>query len=242
MLKAYAINKSYGNTKILKDVDITVEPGEITVLIGPSGSGKTTLLKCLSLLEHPDQGTISLDGIHYNFPIPKNKQIKLPYPNLTVVFQQLFLWPHLTLRQNIILPIKKQLHKHNHDYLNELIELFDMVEFIDRYPNEVSLGQKQRTALVRALVLKPSYILLDEITSALDVEQVSKVLSHLQTLCQMGIGILIITHLIGFARRAGHNIVFLDKGKVLEAGGKEVIDSPKNGRLNQFLSVIESAR
>jgi len=116
-----------------------------------------------------------------------------------------------------------------------------MAEFIDRYPNEASIGQRQRTALARALILDPSYILLDEITSALDVEQVSVILSHLQALRDKGIGVLLVTHLIGFARRAADRVVFLDEGKVLESGGPDLLDCPKNERVRRFLSVIESA-
>jgi ABC-type polar amino acid transport system ATPase subunit len=127
------------------------------------------------------------------------------------------------------------------EYLNELISLFDMKEFVDRYPNEVSIGQRQRAALVRSLVLNPSYILMDEITSALDVEQISKILIHLQFLKEQGIGILITTHLIGFARRAADKVFFMDNGRIIEFGGPELIDFPNNPRVKQFLSVIKSA-
>ena len=222
----------------MNSVDITVAPGTITVLIGPSGSGKTTLLRALSLLDPPDTGSITVGSTTHQFLPGKDVKIRPPWPNVTAVFQQLFLWPHMTLRQNITLPLNGKKKQQNIDYFNELIQLFDMASFIDRYPNEASLGQRQRAALVRALVLNPSFLLLDEVTSALDIEQVSKILLHLQTLCDKGVGILLITHLIGFARKAGDQIVFLEDGYVLESGGPELIDYPQHTRVKKFLSVM----
>jgi len=241
MLSAQNVFKSFGERQVLRGIDISVEPGKIAALIGPSGAGKTTLLRTLSLLDPPDSGKIAVDDIAYTFPLGLDDGIKPPWPDVTVVFQQLFLWPHLTLRENIILPVRNKKKIDNGGHLDELIKLFDMAEFIDRYPNEASIGQRQRTALARALILDPSYILLDEITSALDVEQVSVILSHLQALRDKGIGVLLVTHLIGFARRAADRVVFLDEGKVLESGGPDLLDCPKNERVRRFLSVIESA-
>jgi len=237
MLIGKNITKKYGDNIVLEDVDVVIERGKITTLIGPSGSGKTTLLRVMSLLDHSDSGTISIDGSDYQHPAEGEDAI-LPWPKISVVFQQLFLWPHLTLRQNILLPLSgdKDL-----SHMEELLTMFDMNEFIDRYPNQASLGQRQRTALVRALVLEPEYLLLDEITSALDIEQVAVVLKHLQMLRDKGVGILIVTHLLNFAQRASDQIVFLDHGRVLEAGGKEVLTKPKHERIKKFLSIIESA-
>ena len=116
-----------------------------------------------------------------------------------------------------------------------------MKDFIDRYPNQVSIGQRQRAALARALILNPSYVLLDEITSSLDVEQVSAILLYLQVLRDRGIGILIITHLINFARRAADSIVFLDEGRVIEKNGPALLDNPTEDRVKRFLSGVESA-
>lgn len=241
MLIGKGIRKSYGGSEVLRGVDITVEPGKITALIGPSGGGKTTLLRSLALLDAPDSGTIVMDDTSYEFPLHQRQKITPPWPRITVVFQQLFLWPHLTLRQNIELPLRKRKAAEGNGHLEKLIETFDMSHFINRYPNEASIGQRQRVALARALVLDPAYVLLDEITSSLDVEQVSAILSHLQALRDRGIGVLIITHLIGFARRAADRIVFLDEGEVVEGGGPELLDSPGQERVKRFLSVIQSA-
>lgn len=226
---------------VLRDVNIDVRPGHITALIGPSGAGKTTLIRALSFLDPPDQGEITLDGVSHKFP-PTNHKHPSPWPFLTVVFQQLFLWPHLSLYRNITLPlINKENDGRNHELLEELIDRFEMRGFVHRFPNQVSLGQRQRAALARALVLDPKYVLLDEITSALDVEQVAALLGYLQILRERNIGILLVTHLLNFARRAADQIVFLDNGQVIECGGPELLDTPKSERIKRFLSTVEAA-
>lgn len=266
MLEGRKLIRTVGTRKIIDNVDLELLPGEISVIIGPSGSGKTTLLKLLAMLEPPDSGTIVVNEREYTFP--SDKKIPPPWPLITVVFQQLFLWPHLTLFQNIKLPLtlrsgwkpglerrKNQQESVNAAHsvqdnsadsseqrrLEDLIELFDMGNFVHRYPNESSVGQRQRAALVRALVLQPEYLLLDEITSALDVEQISIILSYLKRLSKKGIGILIITHLLNFAREAADKVIFMDAGQIIESGGREVLDSPAHERVKKFLSVIESA-
>ena len=200
MLAAKGLYKTFGAKTALQDVDITVKPGTVTVLIGPSGAGKTTLLRCLGLLDQPDRGFVSVDDATFAFPRSKpNAHTAHPWPDLTVVFQQHFLWPHLTMRENILLPARHR-GKATASAFTELVDLFEMAEFIDRYPNEVSIGERQRVALARALVLEPKYILLDEITSALDVEHIHAIFKHLLELRSRGIGMLLITHLLGLAR------------------------------------------
>ena len=240
MIKAKNIHKTFGNRKILDGIDMTIEQGKITCLIGPSGSGKTTLLRSLALLEPADSGQIWLDDIRYDFPLDGSIRIP-PWPNMTVVFQSLFLWPHMTLRENIKLPAMRAGHADVEKRLEALIAFFEMETFIDNYPNEASRGQQQRVALARALMLKPRYILLDEITSALDVEQVAKVLEKLQLLRDQGIGIFIITHLLGFARRASDHILFLNNGKIEEAGPPSILTNPQSERLRHFVATIEAA-
>ncbi len=241
MLEGSCLAKSYGGHNILSDVNIQLDPGQISVIIGPSGSGKTTLLKVLSLLEYPDAGTITIDDWQSTFPLRNKQKIEPPWPKVTVVFQQLFLWPHLTLLQNITLPATLRHQDEKQEKARELIKLFDMEKFIYRYPNQVSLGQKQRAALVRALLLEPKYLLLDEITSSLDVEQVAIILTHLKELASRGIGILTVTHLLHFAKEAADRVIFMDGGQIIEHGGKEILLNPKQERIRKFLSVIEAA-
>jgi ABC-type polar amino acid transport system ATPase subunit len=241
MLKGTGLTKSYRGQKILDGVDVQLEPGQISVIIGPSGSGKTTLLKVMALLDAPDAGSISVDDWHCNFPLQDAAKFAPPWPKVTVVFQQLFLWPHLTLLQNITMPVTLRHQEQKQERLQELIKLFDMEGFIQRYPNEASLGQRQRVALVRALLLEPKYLLLDEITSSLDVEQVAIILTHLKELAATGIGILTVTHLLHFAQEAADRIIFMDSGQIIDQGAKEVLLNPQKERVKKFLSVIESA-
>ena len=236
MLIAQNIHKSFGDKRVLNGLDLTIKPGEITCAIGPSGTGKTTLLRALGCLDYPDHGSIEIDGKHYCFPLSEKCEKPNPWPHLTVVFQSLFLWPHLTLRENIMLPARNYNPEADKD-IEGLISIFDMGHYIDKFPNEASIGQRQRVALVRALMLNPKYILMDEITSALDVEQTSKILTKLTHLKERGIGIFIITHELGFARNASDHIVFLDNGRVAESGGPEILKKPQTNRLKEFLNM-----
>ncbi len=244
MLTATAlVKKTPDGRPILKGVDFTLEQGELVALVGPSGSGKTTLLRCLSLLDPADSGDITLDGVMYPFPLPAGvtrveETNTKPWPKVTAVFQQLFLWPHLTLRENILLPVEGQAGLQTD--LDDLVRQFGMADFIDRYPNETSGGQRQRAAIARALILKPRYLLLDEITSALDIEQTANVLGLLHIVKKRGIGVLLITHHLGFAKDAADRVLFMDNGAIVEEGKTGILDKPKSKRLDQFLKAAEA--
>lgn len=241
ILKAQNLKKTYGTNVVLEDINIELHSGTITTLVGPSGSGKSTLIRALSLLEPPDSGTISLNGTKYCFPnINNDLTIQNPWPEITVVFQQLFLWPHMTLKENISLPLKKYDKFETKDLVDSLIQQLDMASFADRYPNEVSIGQRQLAAIARALALKPKFLLLDEITSALDVEYVSMILDILNILRDEGIGIFIVTHIIGFARRSADQVLFIDRGKIVESGGPEILTNPESERMKNFISIVKS--
>lgn len=243
MLIGERLSKRYGGAVALENVNIAVHPGKVTAVIGPSGSGKTSLVRGLSLLVPPDSGRITLDGTTYDLPVARTI-VPPPWPTVTVVFQQLFLWPHLTLRENILLGTHRR--GHSVGLLEEMIGMFGMHQFVDRHPNEVSVGQRQRAALARAVALRPTYILLDEITSALDVEQTSVILDYLLTLRERGIGLLVVTHMLNFVRRLlakgeGDQVAFMDEGRILEIGGLEILDTPTHTRLRKFLSSAERA-
>lgn len=239
MLTAKNITKKYQGQEILKGVDITIEPGKITSLIGPSGAGKTTLLRALSLLETPDFGEIIVDDIKHTFPLKNNEAITPIWPKVSIVFQQLFLWPHLTIRENILLPLKVKNINRDAE-LNKFIELFGMADFIDNYPNQTSIGQRQRAAIVRAIMLHPTYLLLDEITSSLDVEQVNIILSHLNVIRDAGVGIFIVTHLINFAEQVSDKVIFMDAGQILEEGSVDILKNPTHPRVKKFLSIVKN--
>lgn len=234
MLSARNIHKTYDGRKILDGIDLNIKAGEITCVIGPSGTGKTTLLRVLCMLEQAEHGQIILDDEPMQFGQ------NAPWPKVTAVFQSLFLWPHLTLRENIMLPARNHNPDANKD-MEGLIRLFEMEQFIDKYPNQSSVGQRQRVALARALILNPKYVLLDEITSALDVEQTAKILNKLTHLKERGIGVFLITHSLGFAKEAADQVIFMDNGKIAEQGSATILESPKTERLAQFLSLARIA-
>ncbi len=231
-LEARGVRKSLGGQEVLRGADLAVAPGAITCLIGPSGCGKTTLLRALAFLDLPDGGALALDDQAWDFPLAGAPPA--PWPEVTAVFQSLFLWPHLTLRENIMLPARRRNPNAEKD-IRGLAALLDMEHFLDKHPNQASGGQRQRAALARALILNPRYVLLDEITSALDLEQSAKILTKLTHLRERGIGVLLITHTLDFARRAADLVVFMDAGRVAEAGGPEILDRPATPRLAAFL-------
>jgi ABC-type polar amino acid transport system ATPase subunit len=240
MLECKAVDQSYGSQRILKGVSLTLAPGSVTVLMGRSGSGKSTLVRAMSMLERPTSGEVLLDGVEMSNreqgPIRSR-----PWPEVTVVFQQGFLWPHKTVHENISLPAK--LRGLDLNGLHDLARELSIEHCLKRYPNEVSVGQRQRAALARSLLLQPRYLLLDELTSAQDIEQVSRILSLLLRYVKGGTGILAVTHHIGFARTLLANstdprFAFLDDGEVVEDGGSESFEQPKSARLAEFLSAI----
>lgn len=213
-LTASGIGKTYGNVVALADVSITIDPGEIVAVMGPSGSGKSTLHRLLVCLEPPTSGTVNLDDDLVSSPVESHPI----WPRVTAVFQQLFLWPHLTLRENIHLPLRRVEPAERSVRVREVIERFGMSGFIDRYPNEVSGGQRQRAALARAIAVKPAILLLDEVTSALDLEQQDILSDHLCQLRTLGLGIMVVTHSQSFAESCSNRVVCIRRGRVFSEG------------------------
>ena len=237
MLSGAEIRKEIGGQQILQGVSIDVAPGTITALLGPNGSGKTSLLRALALIDPPGSGRVQIDERVYSFPATTKLPEIPPWPTVTVVFQQHFLWPHLTLKDNIELPAKLRRVVDWQSDAERIVSKLELGAVLNRFPNQVSGGQRQRAALARALLLKPSYLLMDEITASLDLEQTREVLSLLPELKQQGTGMLLTTHLIGFAKHVSDRVVFLDGGKIVEEGGPGILDAPATPRLQAFLSV-----
>ena len=236
MLAGRDIGKRFdGNAAILQDVSIEISRGKATVLLGASGSGKSTLIRALALLDPPDTGSVAIDGDWYSFP-QKGKKAITPWPAVTVVFQSLFLFPHLSLGGNILLPLEGQMTPARKDWIDHLVQAMAIGDLLKKFPNQASVGQRQRVALVRALALEPRYVLLDEITSALDVEHVAAVAKLLSEIKARDVGILVSTHLLGFAREIGDQFVFLDHGRVAESGDIATLSKSTHGKVRQFIT------
>jgi len=233
MFIAKNISKSINNKKILDNISLELKQGEITILFGSSGCGKTTLCRNLTLLDHPDSGEIEIDTKRYTFPTNQQKDLTIP-DKVNMVFQQLFLWPHLTNEANIKLAIAK-FTKEEEKRFNCLVKLLNIGNILAQYPNESSVGQNQRVAIARVLILEPKFIFLDEITSALDIVQINNIVKLLKQLKKEGIGMLVISHDMYFIEQIADNIIFMDNGKIIEKGSKGILQNPASILLQEFL-------
>ena len=216
LIKVEGLKKYFGNNEVLKGINAEIHKGDVMVVIGASGSGKSTFLRCLNLLEEPTDGKIIFDGIDIN---DRNVDINLHRRKMGMVFQQFNLFPHMTVLKNMILGPVKLLKKSKEEATKEAMELLERVGLADRandYPSQLSGGQKQRVAIVRALCMNPEVMLFDEPTSALDPEMVGEVLEVMKRLAKDGMTMVVVTHEMGFAREVGTNVVFVDKGVIVE--------------------------
>ncbi len=235
MIQAHNISKSIQGIKVLDVASLDIDSGTILVIMGPSGSGKSTLLRNVALIDTPDSGSISIDDQEYNFPDQDKPLSKVGlYPNLTLVFQQFFLWPHLTIFENIKLALKGSKFVSDEKIL-EICTFFSVQSILHKYPNEISVGQKQKVSLIRAFMLKPKYLFLDEVTSALDIESTMIMLSYLKKLKAEGVAILFVTHALHVAQKIADKVIFLESGRIVESGGKEILFKPLTDRLKQFI-------
>ncbi len=218
---------------------MSVDKGEVVVIIGPSGSGKSTLLRCINRLEEPTSGKIFLDGVDIT---DSRVDINKVRQRIGIVFQQFNLFPHLTALQNITLgPIKiKKMDKREAEELGmKLLEKVGLAEKADYYPAQLSGGQQQRVAIARALAMNPEVMLFDEVTSALDPELVKEVLDVMKQLARDGMTMVVVTHEMGFAREVGDRVIFMDDGVIVEEGKPEqIFSNPKHERTRKFLSMI----
>jgi len=242
VLEIIDLRKSFGETLVLHDVNLTVPEHTATVLIGASGSGKSTLLRCINLLEPIDDGLILLDGQEISDPAVNVDVIRR---KLGIVFQSFNLFPHMTIRENITLaPIKVQ--GKSRDEANELadglLKRFDLMEKADEYPDRLSGGQQQRAAIIRSIAVNPRLLLLDEVTSALDPVLVNEVLSIVRDLKSDGMTMVLATHEMGFATQVANQVCFLESGLILERGTPEqVLKAPSHQKTKEFLKRVHEA-
>lgn len=239
MIKLENVHKSFGKLNVLKGINLSVNTGEKLVVIGPSGSGKSTLIRCMNLLEVPDKGKITIDGVEITKPKAAVNKVR---ESVAMVFQQFNLYPHKTVLENLTLaPIrikgvdKAEAEESGLAYL-ERVGLKDKAR---AYPAQLSGGQQQRVAIARALNMKPRVMLFDEPTSALDPEMIQEVLDVMAGLTEDGITMVVVTHEMGFARKVADRVIFMDQGDILEEGTPEhFFVNPTNERTKFFLSKI----
>lgn len=235
MIRTRNLRKYFGSNHVLRGIDLTIEDGEVLVIVGSSGSGKSTLLRCLNLLEKPTYGSVFVDDVDITQPHVNINKIR---QHIGMVFQQFNLFPNMTVLDNIKLAPKK-LRKVSDRKANrgakELLEQVGLANKANEYPQHLSGGQRQRVAIARALAMEPEVMLFDEPTSALDPEMIGEVLDVMRDLAKQGMTMVIVTHEMSFAREVGTRMIFLDKGDIIEDGPpKRVMDHPKTERARQF--------
>jgi len=248
MITIKDLHKSYNDHHLFKGVSLDVKKGEVIAIIGPSGSGKSTFLRCINGLENFQKGEVIVDGIKLhsiNRSNPSKEDLEVIRKirlKVGMVFQQFNLFPHMTVLENIIeAPVKVLGIDRNEARENALTLLrrINLENKLDSLPEDLSGGEQQRVAIVRALAMKPEVMLFDEPTSSLDPEMVGEVLSVIKGLVDGGMTILIVTHLMQFAREVADRVVVLDKGDIIETGlPDEIFTNPKNERTKSFLSRI----
>ena len=249
IIKTENICKSFGSVEVLKNVSLTVEPGEVVVIIGPSGAGKSTYLRSLNHLEKPTSGKIWIDDKLIEDRVNGHNQVKLPHKEraailleMGMVFQRFNLFPHKTALQNVMLApmnVKGVPEKEAKEKAVKLLNQVGLGDKLDSYPAKLSGGQQQRVAIARALAMEPKMMLFDEPTSALDPELVGDVLNVMKELAEEGMTMLVVTHEMGFAREMADRVVFMYDGAILEEGSpKEIFTNPKHDRTRQFLQSV----
>ncbi len=250
MIDVIDLKKSFKDNHVLRGIDITINKGDVVVVIGPSGSGKSTFLRCLNCMEDPDGGKIIFDGVDI---ADMSVDINIHRRKMGMVFQQFNLFNNMTVIDNIMLaPVhvamkerrktgktKKQIKEEARENAMSLLRRIGLEDKADVYPSTLSGGQKQRVAIIRALAMNPEVILFDEPTSALDPEMVGEVLDLIKQLAKEGMTMVIVTHEMGFAREVASRVIFIDGGKIIEeAPPEEFFTQPKNERLKEFLSKV----
>ena len=239
LIHVQGLGKSFGAVDVLKDISVDINKGDVVFVIGPSGSGKSTFLRCLNRLEEPTRGHIFFEGTDITDPktnIDKHRQ------KMGMVFQQFNLFPHLSIKENIMLaPVKLGVmtKAEAEKKAKELLQRVGLPDKENAYPRQLSGGQKQRIAIARALAMNPDVMLFDEPTSALDPEMVGEVLELMKELADEGMTMVVVTHEMGFAKEVATRVLFIDEGKVKESNTpKEFFENPQDPRLKEFLSKV----
>ncbi|MBG6244814.1 glutamine ABC transporter ATP-binding protein [Candidatus Symbiopectobacterium sp. 'North America'] len=239
MIEFKNVSKHFGQTKVLHDINLNINQGEVVVIIGPSGSGKSTLLRCINKLEEITSGELIVDGLKVNDPKVDERLIR---QEAGMVFQQFYLFPHLTTLENVAFgPIRvRGASKAEAKKLAlELLAKVGLSERANHFPSELSGGQQQRVAIARALAVKPKLMLFDEPTSALDPELRHEVLTVMKDLADEGMTMVIVTHEVGFAHKVASRLIFIDKGRIAQDGDpEELITNPPSERLREFLQHV----
>lgn len=240
MIRVENVSKKFNKTRALKNVSLEVNKGDIISLIGPSGSGKSTLLRCIHGLEHVDTGKIYLDDEWMN---PEDeKKFREQRNRMGFVFQHFNLFPNMSVLQNCKLAQVEVLNKSDEEAEKIALKYLERVGLLDKkdaYPNNLSGGQKQRVAIARALCMNPNIMLFDEPTSALDPEMIKEVLEVMKDLGKQGMTMVVVTHEMGFARKVGTRVVFLDRGEIVEENTSEkFFENPQSDRAKDFLSKV----
>ena len=249
MVEAVGIHKSFGHVEVLRGIDLTVAPGEVACVIGPSGSGKSTFLRCINHLETIDSGSMSVAGelIGYRRRGEKlhelrESEVARQRRDIGMVFQRFNLFPHMTALQNVMeapCTVRGTAKKAARESALALLDRVGLATRCDNYPSQLSGGQQQRVAIARALAMEPRLMLFDEPTSALDPELVGEVLDVMRGLARDGMTMVVVTHEMGFAREVADSLVFMDEGRIVEAGvPREVLADPRHERTRAFLSKV----
>jgi len=233
------VTKTFGPITVLRDVDLSINAGEVVVLIGPSGSGKSTLLRCINALEEIDAGDLIVDKISVR---DGRSRVRLIRQEAGMVFQQFNLFPQMTALENVAFGPRRVRGISKAEAVEQAQTLLVKVGLGERgghYPSELSGGQQQRVAIARALAVKPKLMLFDEPTSALDPELRQEVLKVMQSLAEEGMTMIVVTHEIAFARQVGTRLIFMEGGKITVDGSPAaLLDNPENPRLREFLQHV----
>ncbi|EOH91862.1 amino acid ABC transporter ATP-binding protein [Enterococcus pallens] len=239
MINVKNLTKTFGDNEVLKSINLTVNAGEVVVIIGPSGSGKSTILRCLNLLETPTSGEITFEGQNITSPTVNIDQLR---QKMGMVFQNFNLFPHMSVLDNLTITpikIKKEDPQQAKQKALALLDQVGLKDKADAYPSSLSGGQQQRVAIARALAMNPDVMLFDEPTSALDPEMVGEVLSVMQDLAEKGMTMVVVTHEMGFAKEVADRVIFMADGIIQEEGTpEEIFDHPQNLRTQDFLNKV----